>query len=227
MKALKLEIYQESACYKKPFAFKVAETYPLPPYSTVKGLLHKLINAEEFVPMSISVQGDFENIFFNLQSMYSYKNKKDNTSVPSYIHNLYNVNLIIHVLAEQNVLDAIMGGIRGSAEYFSLGRREDLAVIKSAKEVEIGEVSICDGGEDPYSIKHPVYIPKAQLPEGVRGVNYRLNWKYDIQKDVRIWERIDVVYVERDNVITEGDVLLDEDRDIVFFNNGDRKYALR
>ena len=35
MKILKLKLFQETACYKKPFAFKVAETYPLPPYSTV------------------------------------------------------------------------------------------------------------------------------------------------------------------------------------------------
>lgn len=35
MKILRLKLFQESACYKKPFAFKVAETYPLPPYSTI------------------------------------------------------------------------------------------------------------------------------------------------------------------------------------------------
>lgn len=35
MKVLKLKLFQETACYKKPFAFKVAETYPLPPYSTI------------------------------------------------------------------------------------------------------------------------------------------------------------------------------------------------
>ena len=223
MKALKLEIYQESACYKKPFALKVAETYPLPPYSTVKGFLHKLIGAEEFVPMSISVQGNFESIFFNLQSMYSYKVEKNEeiaTSVPTYIHYLYNINLIIHVLAKQNVLDDIRNGINGSTEYLSLGRREDLAVVKSVKEVNISEVSMCEGGEDPYILKHDVYIPKSQLPNDVNGINYKLNWKYKKQNGLRIWEQAyDVVYVEKDCLIDNTKALLDEDKDIVFFND--------
>ena len=57
MKILKMKIFQESACYKKPFAFKVAETYPLPPYSTVIGMFHKIIGANpgEYYPMNISI----------------------------------------------------------------------------------------------------------------------------------------------------------------------------
>ena len=46
MKILKLKLYQETACYKKPFATKVAETYPLPPYSTIIGMFHKILQAE-------------------------------------------------------------------------------------------------------------------------------------------------------------------------------------
>lgn len=218
MKALKLDIYQESACYKKPFAFKVAETYPLPPYSTVKGFLHRLMGAEEFVPMSISVQGSFENIFFNLQSMYSYKTKKENTSVPSYIHTLYNVNLKIHVLAQPDILNAITEGIKSSSEYFSLGRREDLAVVNDVKEVDINEVYIGRGRGEPYILKCPVYIPKPKLPYGINGINYRLNWKYETQNGVRVWERIDAVYVEGGNIIDYGSILLDHENDVVFFN---------
>lgn len=220
MKVLKLNVYQQNASYKKPFAFKVAETYPLPPYSTVKGFLHKIINAKEFIPMSISVQGSFENICFNLQSMYSYKSKKNKavTSVPSYVHMLYNVYLIIHVFAQQNIIDAIIEGIKDSYEYFSLGRKEDLAVIEDVKQVDIEEIIIGRGKAEPYEIKCPVYIPKKQLPSGLSGINYRLNWKYTIQNELRVWERIDTVYVESGNVIDSGTILLDEEKDLVFFN---------
>ncbi|MGB4434453.1 MAG: type I-B CRISPR-associated protein Cas5b [Defluviitoga tunisiensis] len=220
MKVLKLNVYQQNASYKKPFAFKVAETYPLPPYSTVKGFLHKIINAKEFIPMSISVQGSFENICFNLQSMYSYKSKKNKavTSVPSYVHMLYNVNLIIHVFAQQHIIDAIIEGIKDSYEYFSLGRKEDLAVIEDVKQVDIEEIIIGRGKAEPYEIKCPVYIPKKQLPSGLSGINYRLNWKYTIQNELRVWERIDTVYVESGNVIDSGTILLDEEKDLVFFN---------
>ena len=47
MKALRIKAYQETACYKRPFANKVTETYPLPPYSTVKGMLHAVMAAKE------------------------------------------------------------------------------------------------------------------------------------------------------------------------------------
>ncbi len=223
MKALKLNIYQQNATYKKPFAFKVAETYPLPPYSTVKGFLHKIMKAKEFIPMSISVQGSFENICFNLQSMYSYKSKKNKavTSVPSYVHMLYNVYLIIHVFAQQNIIDAIIEGIKDSEEYFSLGRKEDLVVIEDVKQVDIEEIIIGRGKAEPYEIKCPVYIPKKQLPSGLSGINYRLNWKYTIQNELRVWERIDTVYVESGNVIDSGTILLDEEKDLVFLMNGE------
>ena len=223
MKALKLNIYQQNATYKKPFAFKVAETYPLPPYSTVKGLLHKIMNAKEFIPLAISIQGSFENICFNLQSMYSYKSKKNKavTSVPSYVHMLYNVYLIIHVFAQQNIIDAIIEGIKDSYEYFSLGRKEDLAVIEDVKQVDIEEIIIGRGKAEPYEIKCPVYIPKKQLPSGLSGINYRLNWKYTIQNELRVWERIDTVYVESGNVIDSGTILLDEEGDLVFLMKGE------
>ncbi len=63
MAVLRLKLFQETACYKKPLAFKVSETYPLPPYSTVKGMLHALVDATEFIPMRISVQGTYDTIF--------------------------------------------------------------------------------------------------------------------------------------------------------------------
>ncbi len=35
---------------------KITETYPLPPYSTINGLIHKILNATEYIPFNISVQ---------------------------------------------------------------------------------------------------------------------------------------------------------------------------
>lgn len=51
MKILKLKLFQEVATYKKPYALKVEEVYPLPPYSTVIGFLHNILevkNGEKF-----------------------------------------------------------------------------------------------------------------------------------------------------------------------------------
>ena len=102
MKILKLKLYQETACYKKPFAFKVAETYPLPPYSTVIGMLHKALQAKngEYFDMNVSIQGEYDSIFSNYQSLRMYKSNGQVTAMPRNVHQLLDINLIIHVQAE-------------------------------------------------------------------------------------------------------------------------------
>ena len=113
MAILKLKIFQETACYKKPLAFKVAETYPLPPYSTVIGMFHKILKAQpgEYFPMNISIQGSYEGIFSNYQNLMMYKGKDKVTSMPRNVHQLLDVNLIIHVQAEDEIIDRIYQNI--------------------------------------------------------------------------------------------------------------------
>src|SRR5690625_648903 len=109
MKALRIKAFQETACYTKPFANKVTETYPLPPYSTVKGMIHAVMDAKELIPFSLSIQGKYETIIVDYRKTYLFKNKKFNmpiildglatetptidnmTAMPLYSHMLYNV----------------------------------------------------------------------------------------------------------------------------------------
>ena len=216
MKILKLKLFQETACYKKPFAFKVGETYPLPPYSTVKGMIHNILNAEEFIPMSISVQGEYESKFVNYQSMYFYK-AKEVTKMPLNVHLLYNVNIIIHINAEVEVMNEVIEGIKDLDEHLSLGRKEDIVRIDEVKFVEVEKI---EGEEliDARKISIPIYIPVNQLPEDIYGINYRLNWKYNKINGLRQWERIDVKYVEAGEVIGDDDFLQDKEGDLVYFN---------
>ena len=109
MKILKLKLFQESVCYKKPFAFKIAETYPLPPYSTVIGMFHKILGAKpgEYFPMNISIQGEYESIFTNYQNLRMFKGKDQVTAMPRNVHQLLNVELVIHVKAEDEIINKI------------------------------------------------------------------------------------------------------------------------
>ncbi|MBM7623756.1 type I-B CRISPR-associated protein Cas5b [Sporohalobacter salinus] len=217
MKVLKLKLFQETACYKKPFAFKVGETYPLPPYSTVKGMLHRVLDAEEFIPMKISIQGNYDSKFVDYQNMYFDKDDKT-TKMPLNIHLLHNVELIIHVKAKEEVLNRIIKGIKNSNEYLSLGRREDLIRIDEIKFVDLDEYDPWEKGKN-YFIKYPIYIPINKITEEIEGINYRLNWKYKIIDDLRQWEKIDVKYVEKGSELSdEIDITIDEDKDLVFFN---------
>ncbi|WP_242859338.1 type I-B CRISPR-associated protein Cas5b [Caloramator mitchellensis] len=217
MKALKLKIYQEMACYKKPFALKVAETYPLPPYSTIKGFLHYILKAQNYIDMAISVQGDYEDKFVNLQTYYFFKGKEV-TKAPLNVHYLHNVNLIIHIYANENILNNIYENVYSSKEFFSIGRREDIARIDEIKLVEFKQLDLFEEMSS-FDLNYSAYIPKFYGYEGITGINYSLNYKYEIKNNLREWEKINVIYAEKEsNSITNGKVYVDEEEDIIFFN---------
>ena len=212
MKILKLKIYQETACYRKPFATKVAETYPLPPYSTVIGMFHKILQAQpgEYFPMNISIQGSYESIFSNYQNLRMYKGKDKVTAMPRNVHQLLNINLIIHVQAEDEIIDKIYQNIINGTETFTLGRNEDLVriddikIIKNTQEIEDADVEI------------NAYIPE-WIDNEVEGINYRLNTTYQIVDNIRQWNKVNVKYVEKSTNKNIEKALRDEDGDNIYF----------
>lgn len=212
MKILKLKLYQETACYKKPFATKVAETYPLPPYSTVIGMFHKILQAQpgEYFPMNISIQGNYEGIFSNYQNLRMYKGKDKVTSMPRNVHQLLNVKLIIHVQAEDEIIDKIYQNIISGTESFTLGRNEEL--------VRIDYVKIIQKVEEIYDadIEQNAYVPE-WLADDVQGINYRLNTTYKIKEGIRQWNKVNVKYVEKHTNANIAEVLKDEDGDYIYF----------
>lgn len=214
MKIFKLKLFQETACYKKPFAFKVAETYPLPPYSTIIGMFHKIIGAKsgEYFPMNISVQGNYESIFSNYQNLRMFKGKDQVTAMPRNVHQLLNVELLIHLKADDEIVDKIYDNIINGKETFTLGRNEDLVRIEEIKYVE--NTSIGYGDINKYS----AYILKSICErEMLDGINYRLNTTYTLENELRRWNKVDVKYIEKspDNSINE--IEKDEDGDYIFF----------
>jgi len=217
MKILKMKLFQESACYKKPFAFKVAETYPLPPYSTVIGMFHKILQAKpgEYFPMNISIQGNYESLFNNYQTLRMFKGKDEVTSMPRNVHQLLNVELIIHVKAQDDVIDKIYENIITGKETFTLGRTEYIVRIYGINFVEKVEKI-----ERAYIDRYSSYIP-LWAAEGVCGINYRLNSTYEIKNDLRKWKKVDVKYVEKHTEDTVEDLLQDEDGDYIFFYEKD------
>ena len=212
MKILKLKLYKETACYKKPFATKVAETYPLPPYSTVIGMFHKILQAQpgEYFPMNISIQGNYEGIFSNYQNLRMYKGKDKVTSMPRNVHQLLNVNLIIHVQAEDEIIDKIYKNIINGTETFTLGRNEDLIRIDGIKILKnVEEV-------DETNIKINAYIPE-WIDNEIDGISYRLNTTYKVKDDVRQWNKVNVKYIEKHTNKSVEEILQDEDGDNIYF----------
>lgn len=74
MKALRIELTQNSANYRKEECLDNKMTYPLPPISTIIGAIHVACNYKEYHPMDISVQGQFESMHREPYTDYCFLN---------------------------------------------------------------------------------------------------------------------------------------------------------
>ena len=59
MKAIRLHLKQNSANYRREETVNCRMTYPLPPYSTVIGAIHKACGYTDYHPMQVSIQGKY------------------------------------------------------------------------------------------------------------------------------------------------------------------------
>lgn len=227
MKVLKIKCFQESASYKKPFMLKTNETYPLPPYMTISGWLHSVLGVNSYVDLNISVQGNFEALYSNYQTIRFYKSKEV-TTMPLNMHELLNVNLIIHISAAEEVLNDIYSKILNQFE--SLGRYEDLLRIDDVKFIELNEYNVdyLFNQEDnfdtkelsSYRLRNNIYTNKdLALENNLNSIVYKLNTHYVHNKSQsgRKIYTVNKSYVEAGSEITIGKIMLDEDGDIVSF----------
>ncbi|WP_128894067.1 type I-B CRISPR-associated protein Cas5b [Longirhabdus pacifica] len=234
MRALRLKLYQQTACYKKPFAFKVSETYPLPPHSTVKGMLHAVLQATSLIPkMRISIQGRYDTMATDYQTHYFFKKNKtkefaltadglgvdreyvDITTMPIYMHMLYDVQLLIHVTADESVLEQLHYTLTNQTIHLSLGRWEDLVRLDECELVTL--TSLAERKDEP-TLKYNAYVPR-DIIEDETYFPYQLNWTYRIVKGVRVWDKLSVGYMTAGEVIENFKKLMIDTSsdDIVFF----------
>lgn len=203
-KAVRLKLYQNMVNYKKPTSFQLKESYPLPPYSTVIGMVHSLCDYKEYKEMDISVQGKYHSKVNDLYTRYEFKNgmtydkSRHQLKVGDYgvgrgistVELLVDVELLIHIIPEnQSLLEEIENAFIYPREYPSLGRREDLVTIKEVKVVDILEAELQDDIE--LDEKFTAYIPLDMLEEsividggedGIRnsGTRYRITKDYEL-----------------------------------------------
>ncbi|MBE6066077.1 MAG: type I-B CRISPR-associated protein Cas5 [Clostridium lundense] len=206
MKAIKLELYQNLANYKKPTSFQLKETYPLPPYSTVIGMVHYACGFEEYKNMKISIQGSYYSKVNDLYTRYefagaSYEEGRHNIKVKSKEMNvktgneeekyygiirgvatselLVDVKLLIHIMPEdEQLLNTIYESLKYPKQYLSLGRREDIVRIDDVSIVEVKEGEL----EEDETLKYDAYIPINMFGKDDFVSNatiYNLNKKYD------------------------------------------------
>lgn len=208
MKAVRLKLQQELVNYKVPTSFQLKETYPLPPYSTVSGMVHTLCGFEEYKPMKISIQGKYLSKVNDLYTRYEfrpgmpYEEGRHQLEAGGFgicrgvatCELLTEIELMIHIVPEEQALvDEIEMAFKYPPEFPSLGRREDLAVIEEVKVVNVNEEVLED--EIELENNYTAYIPERMLDDksiilsGVSGgagieqtgTRYNINKYYELK----------------------------------------------
>ncbi|MBS7525165.1 type I-B CRISPR-associated protein Cas5 [Fusibacter paucivorans] len=242
MKLIKLRLYQSYANYKMPGSHQLKETFPLPPYSTVIGMIHKACGFTSYEPMNISVQGHYVSKCDDLFTRYEFKPAANydkepgryNLRVPlkdggahgmtrgtGHVQTLVGVTLIIHVqVLDESKVETIFQALKHPATYLALGRHEDLVRIDSVTLTEAKEalISVDD-------LRQSHYIPMAALTgrkaKSISGTVYRLTKTYVVENGVRKWpERLRVLYTSGSDRLggyaSDMPCMVDENGDHIF-----------
>lgn len=202
-RAIRVQCYQTLANYRKPSSFIIKETYPLPPYSTVLGMIHAICGFTELHSMKISIQGCNQGTVSELYTRYSFNGGgkyepgrhhicvKDNDKEYGVFKGIANVELvcensmIIHIVPEKEDFDIVYQSILMPKKYPALGRYEDLLDIQSVDIVNIYQVEEAEPEMD-------IYIPVNQFDDiDIRSATtYTLNKEYEITKNgLRRWKK--------------------------------------
>lgn len=241
MKAIRIKAYQNMPSYRKPTSFILKESYPLPPYSSIIGMVHAACGFDKYVDMDISVQGLYYSATSELYTKYEFGN---GTPYEEGRHNiklsgkdkdygiirgmgnvevLVDVELLIHIKpSDETMLDCIAHGLTYPKTYLALGRWEDLLKIDAVDIVEVREVCL----EDTVFLQYEAYIPqKIEKLYGKEasfcGTLYKLNKQYTIdpKTGLRKWDKqILVRHATQGSQINSDEyVMLDDDNQLVFF----------
>jgi CRISPR-associated protein Cas5t len=164
---LRIKIYQSDAHYRIPFSYQRRFTYPIPPHSTVKGLICNVMGIkssedEKFINLkqglSLAIYGTYESLvkeylwFRNLEKdshISKFKSVKNRTvdnipnhpggQMPVTVDVLHNVDLIVYVYHPE-LMEEIKEVFENPSDRLStlhLGRAEDWIVIKEIDMINV------------------------------------------------------------------------------------------
>lgn len=171
LRAVRVQARQQMPNYRKPASFLIKETYPLPPYSTVIGMVHTLCGWTEYRSMRVSIQGRSAGTISDYAKNYvfgiAYDETRHQAKVdagngrfdginigPKNYELLTDVELVLHVVPEDEaLLEEIRAALDFPPVYPSLGRWEDLLQIER---VTLVELEPCSDGR---IAKYDIYIP--------------------------------------------------------------------
>jgi CRISPR-associated protein Cas5t len=220
MECLRVKLYTPTGIFKNPLSIKGIEVYPLPPYSTVIGLIYRAMgrkwNGEYF---QISIQGDYQAICRDYVwfKKYNLKDKKLD-KLPLQVPILYNLWLLIHIKASEELLKEIESGLKEPKELLFLSGGEYPVKVEEVKRVKCFEKFISE--EDSIKLNYHAYIPKefkerTSFSGTSEGILFSLSYFYKNSQKPKTYSWIDAYYFQKGTKIY-GSLILDEDNNPVF-----------
>jgi len=234
MKCLRFRLYTPTGIFKNPLSMKGIETYPLPPYSTIIGLIYRAMGrkwkGERF---QISIQGDYEAMYRDYVWFKKYNfDKKKLERLPLQVPILYDLKLTIHVKAEEELLKEMEEALKAPKELLFLSGGEYPVKVEEVKIVQCEERRVSE--ENAIELERNVYAPRETL-ENVsfdkKGVLFSLSYFYEnceknFEKDLgenpeeklkkpRVHSWIDVYYFPKGTQVY-GSLVFDDDDYLVF-----------
>ncbi len=203
-KAIRIECFQNLVNYRKPSSFIIKESYPLPPYSTVIGMIHKACGFKpgDYHPMKISIQGRNTGSVSELYTRYSFSLdtkyeegrhnvciKEDDKSYGAFkgiahVELICNNSMVIHIVPKEEDFETVYESLKNPTVYLALGRHEDILDITK---VEIVNLSL----ENKVLINNDIYLPiDSDIDIGNRrSTIFTLTKEYEITKQgMRRWK---------------------------------------
>lgn len=194
MQAIKIKCFQNMVNYKRQGFNEIWQSYPLPPYSSIIGMIHKVCSFDKYKEMYISVQGESANSHYGLFTKYSFNKKESSLKDASFrgigsAELLIDLFLIIHIYTDDiKLLKEIYDKLNKPEIYPSLGRHEDILIINSVELIDIVEAP------RKIELRNSAYIPVIYLNEEddifESGTRYLINKKFYIDENgIRKWEK--------------------------------------
>lgn len=220
MECLRVKLYTPTGIFKNPLSIKGIEVYPLPPYSTIIGLIYRAMgrkwNGEYF---QISIQGDYQAIYRDYVWFKKYNfDKKKLGKLPLQVPILYNLWLLIHIKASEELLNEIENGLKKPKELLFLSGGEYPVKVEEVKRVKCFEKRLSE--EETITLNYNAYIPKEfkekiRLSDTGEGVLFSLSYFYKNSQKPKTYSWIDAYYLQKGTEIY-GSLILDEDNNPVF-----------
>ena len=231
MQAVKIKLYQNMVNYRRELSYGYVQTYPLPTPSMVRGMAHSLLQAKQYYPLQISIQGKYMSVVTNMQKIYKF-DRKDRYPIPvavrsseynqsvnrglMYVDQIVDMDLILHIAfydeeLNKKFLKTVFENI------VILGRNEDIARVDECKIVNINEP---DNRNEQILDKNMFISQSICKANRLEGTAYRLPFKYnDVQSftDKRIFSFADAKYISIGRELSKKKLPVDDDNCPVAF----------